>query len=59
VVEPGDADGPPIAASLDLRAALDEALWTGRTAVPVEDAEGKRLGRVTLDALTRLSARPK
>ena len=58
IVEPGAADGPPISADLTLRDALDEALWTGRAAVPVIDAGGKPLGRVTLDALTRESARP-
>ncbi|HUG77077.1 MAG TPA: ABC transporter ATP-binding protein [Burkholderiales bacterium] len=58
IVEPGAAGGPPISADLTLRDALDEALWTGRAAVPVIDTQGKPLGRVTLDALTRESARP-
>jgi osmoprotectant transport system ATP-binding protein len=59
IVEPGEASGAPISADLNLRDALDEALWTGRSALPVADASGKVLGRVTLEALTRLSARPK
>jgi osmoprotectant transport system ATP-binding protein len=59
VVEPGEAPGPPIAGGLTLRDALDEALWTGRSAVPVVDAEGTPLGRVTLDTLARHGARPK
>ena len=59
MVEPGEAAGPPIAGELTLRDALDEALWTGRSAVPVVDAGGKPLGRITLDILTRYGARPK
>ena len=59
VAEPGEAAGPPIAGDLTLRDALDEALWTGRAAVPVVDAAGKLLGRITLDILTRYGARPK
>lgn len=58
IVEPGNASGAPISAELNLRDALDEALWTGRSAVPVVDGSGKVLGRVTLEALTRESARP-
>jgi osmoprotectant transport system ATP-binding protein len=58
-VEPGDAQGPPIAGELTLRDALDEVLWTGRSAVPVVDAQGRPLGRVTLEGLVRLGARPK
>jgi osmoprotectant transport system ATP-binding protein len=58
-VEPGDAQGTPIAETMTLRDALDEALWTGRPAVPVSDAEGRIVGRVTLATLTRLGARPK
>jgi osmoprotectant transport system ATP-binding protein len=58
LVEPGEAGGEPISAELNLRDALDEALWTGRSAIPVVDGSGKGLGRVTLEALTRASARP-
>jgi osmoprotectant transport system ATP-binding protein len=57
LVEPGEAEGPAIAASSSLRDALSEALWSGREALPVIDAEGKPAGRVTLDAL-RTAARP-
>jgi osmoprotectant transport system ATP-binding protein len=58
VVEPGEAEGPPIRDTLTLREALDEALWSGRPALPVADAAGRISGRVTLAALARLSARP-
>jgi osmoprotectant transport system ATP-binding protein len=59
VVEPGEAQGEPISGELTLRDALDEALWTGRDALPVVDAGGKPLGRLTLASLTRYGARPK
>jgi osmoprotectant transport system ATP-binding protein len=56
-VEPGGAEGPAISGDLTLRDALDEALWTGRSAVPVVDANGHSLGRITLAALARHGAR--
>ncbi|MFY8030534.1 MAG: ABC transporter ATP-binding protein [Devosia sp.] len=55
-VEPGAADGQPIDASSSLRDALEEALWSGRTAVPVRDASGALLGRVTLETAIRQAA---
>ena len=58
VVEPGEAEGPPIPGTLSLRDALDEALWSGRPALPVANAEGRIIGRLTLEALARLGARP-
>jgi osmoprotectant transport system ATP-binding protein len=57
-VEPGEAEGPAISGDLTLRDALDEAFWTGRSAVPVVDADGAPLGRITLAALARYGARP-
>jgi osmoprotectant transport system ATP-binding protein len=59
VVEPGEAAGPHISGELTLRDALDEALWTGRSAIPVVDAQGKVIGRITMETLTRCGARPK
>ena len=41
-----------------VRDALDEALWSGRPALPVANAEGRIIGRLTLEALARLGARP-
>lgn len=58
-LEQGDAEGAPVSLSLSLRDALEEALWTGRSAVPVADDDGTIVGRVTLAALTTLAARPK
>lgn len=58
-IEPGEAPGDPIADDISLRDALEEALWTGRAAVPVRAASGALLGRVTLDTAVRQAARPK
>ena len=55
-VEAGDAPGEPIGADASLRDALAALLWSGRPALPVEDGEGNRLGRITLDALVRRAA---
>ncbi|ASY65696.1 L-proline glycine betaine ABC transport system permease protein ProV (plasmid) [Sinorhizobium sojae CCBAU 05684] len=57
-VEPGDAEGAPIPATLNQREALSELLWSGRTALPVAAADGRIIGRVSLDNLVRRAARP-
>lgn len=51
IVEPGTADGPPLAPGTSLRDALSACLWTGRAALPVAGG-----GVVTLDALRRAAA---
>lgn len=58
LVEPGSADGAAVAASLSLRAALSECLWSGRTALPVVAEDGRILGRVTRAAIERAGADP-
>lgn len=58
LVEPGPAEGPAVAASLSLRAALSECLWSSRTALPVVAGDGRRLGRVTRAAIERAGAGP-
>jgi len=57
-VEPGEAEGAPVSAEQTLRDGLEEALWSGRSAVPVVDASGKPVGRLTLAAVEKLGARP-
>lgn len=57
-IEPGEAAGTAISEDASLRDALEEALWSGRTAVPVHDGAGKTLGRVTLETAIRQAARP-
>ncbi|MCZ8548110.1 ABC transporter ATP-binding protein [Mesorhizobium qingshengii] len=57
-VEKGTADGEAIPGDASQRDALAELLWSGRPALPVKGADGKPLGRVTLDGLVKRSARP-
>lgn len=56
-VEPGEAEGAPIAAAANLREAYAELLWSGRSVAPVE-RDGALVGRITLSTLNRLAARP-
>ena len=56
-VEAGTAGGEPIDATLSLRDAYAELLWSGRPALPVR-RDGQIVGQVTRDALARLAARP-
>lgn len=58
-VEPGSAEGEAIPADASQRDALAELLWSGRPALPVEDDDGKPLGRVTVDGLVKRAARPR
>ncbi|MEJ1157617.1 ABC transporter ATP-binding protein [Prosthecomicrobium sp. N25] len=56
--EPGPAEGPPIPAATDLREALAQFVWTRRRAAPVVDADGRVIGRLTLERLLEQAARP-
>jgi len=56
-IEAGAANGAPIADTTTLRDALEEALWTGRDAVPVADASGAVIGRVTMATVVKQAAR--
>ena len=56
--EPGQAPGEPIDADRSLRDAYAELLWSGRAAAPVRRG-GDIVGRITLDQLARLAARPR
>jgi len=58
-VEPGAAEGPPIAEDLSQREALSELLWSGRAALPVAASDGSIVGRLSLDSLIRRAARPR
>jgi osmoprotectant transport system ATP-binding protein len=57
-VENGTAEGEAIPGDASQRDALAELLWSGRPALPVTGADGKPLGRVTVDGLVRRAARP-
>ncbi|MGO4707299.1 ABC transporter ATP-binding protein [Microvirga sp. 2MCAF38] len=47
-LEPGHAAGQPIDSSANLRDALSELVWSGRDALPVSDASGAIVGRVSI-----------
>jgi osmoprotectant transport system ATP-binding protein len=57
-VEKGSAEGEAIPGDASQRDALAELLWSGRPALPVNGADGKPLGRVTVDGLVKRAARP-
>ncbi|QND59822.1 ABC transporter ATP-binding protein [Mesorhizobium huakuii] len=57
-VENGSADGVAIPGDASQRDALAELLWSGRPALPVQGADGKPLGRITVDGLIKRAARP-
>ena len=58
-VEPGEAEGAPVAAEANLRDALAELLWSRRAAAPVADRSGRVLGRITLARLIARAGTPK
>ncbi len=57
-VEPGSADGTAISSTLSQREALAELLWSGRSALPVADAAGAIIGKVSLEGLAKRAAGP-
>jgi osmoprotectant transport system ATP-binding protein len=57
-VEPGVAEGEPIAADADLRNVLAELLWSRREAAPVAERDGRVVGRVTLARLIARAGMP-
>ncbi|RVD12831.1 MAG: ABC transporter ATP-binding protein [Mesorhizobium sp.] len=57
-VEKGSAEGEAIPGDASQRDALAELLWSGRPALPVKGADGKPLGRVTIEGLVKRAARP-
>ena len=57
-VEKGSAEGEAIPGDASQRDALAELLWSGRSALPVSGADGKPIGRVTVDGLVKRAARP-
>ncbi|WP_026792658.1 ABC transporter ATP-binding protein [Pleomorphomonas oryzae] len=58
-VEPGEADGAPLAASASLYEGLGALLWSGRKAAPVIGDDGAPLGRVSLSGITDRAAQPR
>jgi osmoprotectant transport system ATP-binding protein len=58
-VEPGEAEGAPLAADASLYEGLGALLWSGRKTAPVVDAAGAPIGRVSLDSIAGRAARPR
>lgn len=59
VLQPGDASGEAVPVTISQRDALAELLWSGRSALPVLDTDGRPLGRVTLEKLLHQAERPR
>jgi osmoprotectant transport system ATP-binding protein len=53
-LEPGPAEGDALSASDNLREALARLIWCGREALPVADARGAVIGRVSVDRILKL-----
>ena len=56
-VESGDAEGAPVVETATLRDAFAEMLWSRRSALPVISSRNERIGRVTMDAISRRAAK--
>lgn len=52
-MEPGLADGEPIIVTATLRDALAQLIWRGRPALPVADASGAPIGRISVDGILK------
>jgi osmoprotectant transport system ATP-binding protein len=52
-MEPGHADGEPITVSATLRDALAQLIWLGRPMLPVSDASGAPVGRISVDGILK------
>jgi osmoprotectant transport system ATP-binding protein len=52
-MEPGHAEGEPIIVSATLRDALAQLIWQGQQALPVADASGAPVGRISVDGILR------
>ena len=50
-VEPGTAEGEPLSVSDTLRDALSRLIWLGREALPVADASGAPVGRISVSRI--------
>jgi osmoprotectant transport system ATP-binding protein len=52
-LEPGPSEGEPLPASASLHDALSRLIWTGREALPVANASGAVIGRVSVAGILR------
>lgn len=58
VVEPGTSSGQPLDAATNLRDALSHLMWCGRDTLPVSDAGGALLGRITVEGILAHARQP-
>ncbi len=52
-MEPGQAEGEPLSITATLRDALAQLIWRGRPALPVADASGAPVGRISVDGILK------
>jgi osmoprotectant transport system ATP-binding protein len=52
-MEAGHAEGEPIIVSASLRDALAQLIWRGKPVLPVADASGATVGRISVDGILR------
>jgi len=52
-LEPGPAEGEPLPAFASLHEALSRLIWSGREALPVANASGTVIGRVSVSGILR------
>jgi osmoprotectant transport system ATP-binding protein len=52
-MEPGQAEGEPLSITASLRDALAQLIWRGRPALPVADASGAPVGRISVDGILK------
>ena len=52
-IEPGAAEGEPVALSASLHDALSRLIWLGQEALPVADGTGTVLGRISVKGILR------
>jgi osmoprotectant transport system ATP-binding protein len=52
-MEAGHAEGEPIIVSASLRDALAQLIWRGKPALPVADAAGAPIGRISVDGILK------
>jgi osmoprotectant transport system ATP-binding protein len=58
VIEPGHAAGQPLDATTNLRDALSHLMWCGKDMLPVTDASGAVLGRITVEGILARARQP-
>jgi osmoprotectant transport system ATP-binding protein len=52
-MEAGHAEGEPIIVSASLRDALAQLIWRGKPALPVADAAGAPIGRISVEGILK------